>query len=325
MWLKHRVWSMSDDEFKQLSDTLSKVCERLSRLESGHQVQPSHLTTQDNSQWGPGFAATGGSFLQRSCSSPSLLQRNGESGKDTEKKFTFGSDQAESGVPRQPPVGYLRPDQQGAHSLNPSHYQFHQHPGIDGRGSVSMPDLKPRFEAIKNSVGKVVLDSDWCLPDSKQGIASGDRELAAILSRSAKFVETELKLMQVMQECYHDDTKVADTLDQVHLTQRAHMRYLQEEFSSLQVGGQFGPQAKSVFKSIRRSTTVYTPSFVDDIKTVLSITGTQQTQRPAAPRFPPNQRFRPRGQGGNFRGNFRFRQPGQHYQPRWIPPGRDDE
>ena len=155
---------------------------------------------------------------------------------------------------------------------------------MDSKGPApSQPDYKTRYDAIKSSVSRVVLDQDWIAPDSRMGIASADRELAAILARVGKFVETELKLISQIQASYQDEMKVAEYIDQLHVVQKAHMRYIQEEYNSLQLGGQYGSQAKSMFKQIRQNTTVYTPAFVDDIKTVLNVTGAIRPQPSANP------------------------------------------
>ena len=329
---------MLEEEVKKISTTLDKVCERLSQLESGSQGHYPYLNALDPyaQQWCPypnvpeqSFLATAG-LLHRSTSLPSILQldsQDTEQKENQQQKFQFLSgDQVQH-------LGQVRPGHTGAHNL-PSCYphlfvpQYTGFPLQDVRGSAPVNDLKPRYEAIRNLVNKVVLDSDWCITESKQGIASGDRELATVISRSAKFVETDLRLMIQMQEHFNDDAKVAEILDQLHLVQKAHMRYLQEEYSSLQVGGQYSAQAKSVFKSIRRNTSVYTPAFIDDIKTVLSITG---TQHPPQCYRPPSQWFQPRqGNFNRFQGSFRpgnpprFRNPGAHYQPRLMPMQRED-
>ena len=99
--------------------------------------------------------------------------------------------------------------------------------------------------------------------------------------------------MQELQSVYGSETKSAEILDQLHTVQKAHMRYIQEEYNSLQIGGQYGPQAKSMFKAIRRNTSVYTPAFIGDIKTVLNVTGAavqrpprgEHIQSSARPRF----------------------------------------
>ena len=328
---------MSTEEIKGITSTLEKIAQRLDKLEH---VDEDKGTTRLDQLYGacatqPGdwpyvpFTqdSTFTSHLQRSVSSPSLLH--------TEAPPEGEENQATSqGGPRRP---VLRPDQTGAPPPfafttprfpqvgAPIRYPFQPYPMyvVDPAKSHTPPqsDYKAQYEAIRSAVGRVILDPDWMLTDSKTGISSTDRELAAIVARSAKHVETELKLMQELQSVFGDNTKVADLMDQLHIVQKAHIRYLQEEYSSLQIAGQYGQQAKSVFKSIRRSTILYTPAFVDDIKTVLSVTGAGNQQRPRqqnrfrAPRPPQwNPSFRPK----------RFGNPG-FYQPRNVSQNRDDQ
>ena len=137
----------------------------------------------------------------------------------------------------------------------------------------TQPDLRSQYEAIKSSVSSVILDTDFMLNENRSRIASSDREQAAVLARNGKFIETQLRLMQQLQDNYFDQSKVATILDRIHTVQKAQMRYIQEEYSSLQIGGQFGQQTKSIFKSIRRQTTVYTPALIDDIKIAVNLTG----------------------------------------------------
>ena len=147
---------------------------------------------------------------------------------------------------------------------------------VDAKGSVQggdQCDYKSRFESVRSSVNRVVLDQDWLPPDSRAGISSADRELAAILARLGRFIETELKLMKEIQQVYHDEARVAELMDNLHLVQKSHMRYIQEEYNCLQLGGQYGQHMKTVFKQIRRNTTVYTPAFIEDVKTAISVTG----------------------------------------------------
>ena len=248
---------------------------------------------------------------------------------------TEGQDQDQQASGGQETTGQTRPATGGVPPLglpqgfHPAHVA---HPGLQYMYPVQFPtpellsgpapqpdaNLKGQFEAIRSSVSRTVLQPEWILADNKSGIASADREQAAIIARSAKHVETELKLMQEIQEVIADSAKVAEYLDKLYVVQKAHMRYLQEEYSGVQIGGRYGPQAKAVFRDIRRQTSTYTPALVDDIKTVLNITGGQQR-----PSF--RGRGHQRGRGG-FHGNgYRGRRPGSNsYQPRHIPPNRDE-
>ena len=148
----------------------------------------------------------------------------------------------------------------------PVQYPYPYVYGGEPRGPTPIqPDYRTQFESIRNSVSRVHIDAEWLLSDSRSGINSSDREQAAVLSRNARFVETQIKLMSELEGFYEEDNgeKVAEILDSVRVCQRAHMRYIQEEYSSLQVGGRYGPQAKSMFKDIRRSTSIYNTAFID--------------------------------------------------------------
>ena len=197
---------------------------------------------------------------------------------------------------------------------------------VEPRVSVPAVDYKSRYESIKSSMTRTVLDDEWLAPESRSGIASADHELAVILSRNGKFVETELKLMKELQLNYGDESRVAEILDQLHLSQKTHMRYIQEEYNSLQLGGQYGNQAKTIFKQIRRNTTVYTPAFVDDIKTALSVAGMRPAQQHHHPQFFGGHRGS-RFQAGHGNPYFRpFRKPNpQHYQQKFVPTNRNED
>ena len=335
----------SSEQLKEITESLTRVVERLDKIESRNPVYEGHS----------GYSGATAGFpyqywqhqgLWRSASSPSILK---DSREHNNEEVEEGEDQEPSLQGKGAVGGATRPRQAGGPAGQPPFVPrfpgaFHQLQHcqqfappfmssqlvfmVDPRGPASsQPDYKARFESIRSSVSKTILDSDWSFSDSKAGIASSDRELAAVISRSAKYVETELKLMQEVQKVFDQEDKVAECMDQLHSVQKAHMRYLQEEFNSLQVGGQYGAQAKSVFKAISRNTSVYTPAFIDDIKTVLNITGNSQPQqqqqrgrgnsfRPRfqSSRFPHNTQFRPR----------RFPAPFQGYQPRSVPSSRED-
>ena len=117
------------------------------------------------------------------------------------------------------------------------------------------------------------------------------------MSRSARFVETELKLMQQIQEAYHDEMVAASLLDRLHVVQKAHMRFLQEEYHSLQIGGRYThQQARTLFRAIRRDTTFYSTEFLEDIKTCIQIMGGCNNSNPAN-KFQHDRR-------GGFRGRY---------------------
>ena len=174
--------------------------------------------------------------------------------------------------------------------------------------TIQSRSLKWEYETLCDSVSRVKLPPRYRMNDSKIGINAKDKEQAAILVRNGRFIETGMKLLLEAQKNWGDYSTVAEILDGIMLCMTAHMRYVQEH-NSLYVVGQYGSQAKSVFKSIQRITSNLQPEDIEDLKTTVSIL-LQQTQSMAPSGSSQmrggfrqqNNRFR----GGNFRG-FRGR------------------
>ena len=194
--------------------------------------------------------------------------------------------------------------------------------------TIVSANLRWEYEVLRDSVSKVMLH------DHKVGIAQKDREQAAVIGRSGKFVETCLKLMGEIQKIKADGGNFSTHLDNVVLALTAHMRFLQEEHASLSVGGQYGPQTKSIFRSLQRNTSNLNAEGIENLKTAVAISQPQQTSNQGPPQrgggFRPGFRFR-----GGFRGRGRGYQAqqgyqgyqgyqGTGYQQRQFPPAREN-
>ena len=158
---------MSAEDLKLITKSLAKINERLDKVEA-------------SGQWGHAGAphqSHGLSFLpqrpqiKRSASSPSVF-RNGTSEEvnvnqsDQQNTYGRGIDETsrfhQSGAPPLP------------HMVQQPVYM------VDTRGQAPVQtDFKARFEAIKASVSKTLLDPEWSLNDSRAGISASDRELVA--------------------------------------------------------------------------------------------------------------------------------------------------
>ena len=111
------------------------------------------------------------------------------------------------------------------------------------------------------------------------GIAQKDKEVAATLVRSGRFIETYFKLMSEIQQNFSDQQVVAILLDKLLICQKAHIRYTQEH-QTLPVHGQFGLHTKSVFRSLQKIASSYTPETIENLKTAVTLTaGTNNSQQ----------------------------------------------
>ena len=192
-----------------------------------------------------------------------------------------------------------------------------------GLTTIKSRNLKWEYEAFKDSVSRLKLPHDYRMYDSRAGINSKDREQAAILVKSGKFIETGLKLLGEMQKNWGNLETMAELLDGIMLSMTAHMRYMQEEYNGLYVGSQYGNHTKSIFNSIQRNTSNLSPEDIEDLKTAVAI-----TQRPQGTTHGENNVYR-----GGFRqthGRFRGRSSFNHgrnnyfgYQMRSVPTMRE--
>lgn len=178
------------------------------------------------------------------------------------------------------------------------------------------------FEAIKDSLIRVRLPNTYRLSENRSSIPSKDREQAAVLVRSSKFVETNLKLLGEIQNSATEPFSdvVADLLDNLLTVNAAAIRYLKEEYSSLYVGGEYRPKTKSVFKSLRKNTSNLEPDAIEDLKTAVQVTQPQnQNPKENFGGFKLKGGFKTYGRGhGGYRGRG-----GTGYQQKSVPFQRD--
>ena len=201
-------------------------------------------------------------------------------------------------------------------------------PEVESHVPIQSKDLKWEYEALKDSVSWFKLPPRYRMNDSKAGINSKDCEQAAVLVRSARFVETSFKLLFEVQKSWGNFTKVAELMDGVLLSSTAHMHYLQEEHNSLYVAGQYGGHAKSVFKSLQRNSSNLQPEDIEDLKITVSFLPVQQV---SSQQNTFNRGFcqihggyRGRDFRGRGRGQFNHFGGGPGYQQRFIPPIREE-
>ena len=112
----------------------------------------------------------------------------------------------------------------------------------------------------------------------------------------------------------------------------AHMRYLQEDFCSIVVGGSLGTKTQQIFRLLQKHTSAFAPSVIETVKTAAqlasipseSVNAPQQGNLQQRSRFGKNKK-QSRGRGGSFRGRSRYSEPyldSQGYRSRSVPRDR---
>jgi len=146
-------------------------------------------------------------------------------------------------------------------------------------------DVQAEYAAIKDAVSKVKLPADLRLNDSRQGIRREDQQALQILAKSARYAETSIKVLGTLEK-----TLSPEDFDHLYTVQIAHMRYLQDEYSSLVVQNKFNKTTAQLFRSIQRNTSGLSSSALEDLKLATTISAASAS----APSTDTNWRDRPR-------------------------------
>ncbi len=95
-------------------------------------------------------------------------------------------------------------------------------------------DVQGQYQSIRDSVQRIRLPSDLKLNETRRGVRACDKPHFNTLTRSARYVETALKVIASV-----DDNATPDQLSQLFTILKAHIAYLQDEHAAVVVQGQF--------------------------------------------------------------------------------------
>ena len=210
--------------------------------------------------------------------------------------------------------------------INLDHFNFAS-PDDD---TFDIGDAQADFATIKEAVSKVKLPADLRLCDQKQGIKKDDQQTLQVLSRSARYVETSIKLLGKITPGH---VLTPEEYRNLCAIQIAHVRYLQDENATLIVQNKFNKNTAQMFRSLQKNTSGLSPAHLKDLKLASKITASAasasvSTATPASTDV--NWRDRRRG-GYSYRGGFNnnrsYRGRGQvhgdvysQYATRGLPP-----
>ena len=166
-------------------------------------------------------------------------------------------------------------------------------------------DLQSSFQTVKDSLQRIRLPSDQRLQDSRAGIKRADQPLYNVVAKCGRYVETGLKILQQFED--PAESRPQDIQD-LYCVMVAHIRYLQDEYSSLLVNSTVNSDTARIFRSFRRNTSGFDRQAIADLRDAAAIVSAardsgQQTQSNRGFR---GGRYSWRGGAGRgYRGGFR--------------------
>ena len=158
-------------------------------------------------------------------------------------------------------------------------------PPVDRVGNTM--SVQDEFQSIKDKLSSVKIPPELRVGTSRSGIRREDSNAANIITNSAKFVETTIKLLWNI-----DDNPTAENLVELFNIQKAHIEYLRQEHSGLVVAGQFGNKTSQLFKNLARGTSNLDERHLDILSKAVQITSNDASAKP------PSFRGGFRGRGG---------------------------
>ena len=170
------------------------------------------------------------------------------------------------------------------------------------QGAASSTDTQGEFQSLKDSLNKVKLPADVKLNDSRQGIKRTDQPLLNILSKCGRYSETAIKLLCTLEA----GTELTQgTLDNLFLIQHAQIKYLQEEYASLLVSGQFDSSTAKIFRSLQKNTSGFDHDSLETLRAAATLSAAgRPTSGNTEDRYPSRR--------GGFSGYGRGRQRGSY-------------
>ena len=127
--------------------------------------------------------------------------------------------------------------------------------------------VQDEYQSIKDKVSSVKIPPEYRVVNTRTGIKREDNNTANLISNSAKYVETTLKILWNVEE-----TVSKEQLLDIFSVQKAHIDYLRQEHSALVVAGQFGPKTSTLFKNLNRGTSNLDDRQLDTLLKAVQIT-----------------------------------------------------
>lgn len=168
-------------------------------------------------------------------------------------------------------------------------------------------DTQKEFEAVRDSVSRIVLPPWLKVNDSPAGVKQEHKHVLKILSKSARFTETGLKLLTTFERSDNGNYILTeDEVNALYVTLSASSNFLQGEYTNIVVKSSFNEETSRLFNNLENNTAAFNESSLQNIRIaaeLASVSGRSNQRRPAR-----NTLFREQGfrfsNPTNWRGRF---------------------
>ena len=180
-------------------------------------------------------------------------------------------------------------------------------------------EIQAEFQFLKDSVRRINIPNDLRINVERTGIKREDQSKLNIIQNCAKYSETILKLI------INSPDSNTELIQNISVIATAQQRYLQGEYATSLVQGNFGDTTAKLFRQLQRNSTSFPPSAIQNLQTAAQISSYQNQQQSNRRgwRGRGRSQFSSRGRG---RGNYHHRDPYQGFiDDARIPTAREDQ
>lgn len=171
-------------------------------------------------------------------------------------------------------------------------------------------EFQSAFQVIADSVGRVRVNPDYMVRTQRQGLQRAERESMNIVSKCAKYFETTLKLLSLLQV---GEPMSEEELDDLTTVQVAAVKYLQDEVASIIVAGTFDQNTQKTFKTLQSNQSVFTNRSITNLERAVAVSAaagksakSQRGQKSGYQYNYNNTQYQPRGgRRSDWRGGYR--------------------
>lgn len=140
--------------------------------------------------------------------------------------------------------------------------------------SPSEFDIQKRFDNVREGLSRIQLPPDSKVCESQQGIKADCKSTLKVISRSARFAETGLKLMS--RFCQDDQSgnfiiSPAD-MDKLYIIFQAQVNYLQAEYSGLVVRSTFDEETSRLFRAFQNNSQAFSERSLNHVRLAAELT-----------------------------------------------------
>ena len=140
-------------------------------------------------------------------------------------------------------------------------------------------DFQAEFAIVRDSVSRLKLPVDLKFNPNSVGINREDKGAYSILRQSASYVETTLKIVQLLQLGQYP---ISEAINDLQIVNTAHIKCLKEEHATILVQGKFSKETAGMFKALRKEGNSFSQDTLDTLQIAANLTrdsGRQDSSR----------------------------------------------